>query len=338
MNPMLSTLQEIGQEPVNLGGRVLVLPFGGRIIGLYPREDLNCFWVNPALESMDTARSLLGESGWANLGGDRTWISPEVDTNVGDPAHMAETYDVPKAVDPGAYQVAAMTDKSVTVASDMRVRFHRSNKTLDLTVSKNISLLNEPPFPIPDGVDFSGYMLQSRLESRDLAAGVFPALWHLVQVPGGGRIVIPVADDVRPRAFIGNPSVEQAEGCITCSVVTAASFKFSLHAKDCRGLLIYLKTDSDIPFMVVRELVVHDEDLYADVPCDDSLDTGHVQQVYVDDGALGGFGELEYHTPALGKVRASSIDDISSLWTFAGSIESLTTLFESVLSRVPTGM
>jgi len=39
--------------------------------------------------------------------------------------------------------------------------------------------------------------------------------------------------------------------------------------------------------------------LYSDVPMNDLKGPGDALQVYNDDGPLGGFGELEYHSPTI---------------------------------------
>lgn len=338
MNTLLTVLEEAGLAPVELGGKVLVLPHGGRVMGLYPQAGANALWINPAFASAASVRKLLADPGWINLGGDRTWISPEVETHVGDPARGMETYEVPKSVDPAAYAVTEQDARRVSLETRIRADFQRSAVTVDLRLTKTVSLLDSPPLDLPANVDWAGYTVQARLEADDLPAGVYPALWHIIQVPGGGRIVLPVRPQARPRAFIGDPHYVVEAGTIACDVGTAASFKFSLRADDCRGMLIYLHLAGDSPFMLVRTMRVAAADRYTDVPWDDLADTGHVEQVYVDDGALGGFGEIEYHSPALGKEGADMGCDENRVWAFAGSADALGLLFDRFVERASEGV
>jgi hypothetical protein len=61
------------------GSMIIVLPYGGRLIGAFaPGAGENFLWTNPLLEERAGARRLLDSGMWANSGGERTWIAPEV--------------------------------------------------------------------------------------------------------------------------------------------------------------------------------------------------------------------------------------------------------------------
>jgi hypothetical protein len=46
---------------------------------------------------------------------------------------------------------------------------------------------------------------------------------------------------------------------------------------------------------------------------------GYAFQSYNDNGSLGAFGELEYHTPAIGgSTGLDSYTDVSQLWAYTG--------------------
>src|SRR5256885_8036826 len=62
------------------GSRLLVLPHGARVLGLFARaSEENFFWTNPVLSSIGSARSFFRSQEWYNPGGDRTWLAPEID-------------------------------------------------------------------------------------------------------------------------------------------------------------------------------------------------------------------------------------------------------------------
>ena len=333
MKELARCLREGGHQPVELDGKALVLPFGGRVLGLYPDGRTNVFWVNPALLSPDTAAAFLSGEGWRNLGGDRSWISPEVETNIGDPDRAIETYNVPGSVDPGNYSVVSADEQSVTLETDILVPFLRSGRDVHLKLTKKATLLEAAPTALAPGMSFAGYVMESTLTaSAALPNGVRPALWELVQVPGGGEIVVPAAPDAQPRAFIGKPEYTMAQGRIRCAVQTSASYKFSLRAPDCRGVIACINTAGETATLILRHLTVLEPERYADVPYDDLSETGHVQQVYVDDGGLGGFGELEYHTPALAPGRCETLSDRAEVWAFAGPADALSRLLDDHLS------
>jgi hypothetical protein len=332
MPALKDSLAQAGCESVCLKDKVLILPFGARILGLYPTTDINAFWVHTALYSPTEASTFLQDPGWINLGGDRTWISPEVETHVKDPARMPESVEVPKAVDPGNYSIAASSDNSVTLQSDMKVFFHRTKVSASLSVTKKVSLLDPPQ--LPEGVSFAGYALEVTLKPLSpLEGGIRPGLWNLIQVPGGGQIVVPIKQGAKPRPFFGPTPYSVEADRILCDVRTDTSFKFSVYARDSRGISAYLNTDGPTALLVVRTFNVSDSSRYTDVPCDNMRDTGHVQQVYVDDGGLGGFGELEHHSPALGSGSASQITDRSEAMAFAGPARTLKQVLEVLIAE-----
>ena len=59
---------------------VLILPHGGRILGLFAAgSSQNFLWTHPALATASTALAFFDSDQWHNSGGDRTWLAPEVD-------------------------------------------------------------------------------------------------------------------------------------------------------------------------------------------------------------------------------------------------------------------
>jgi hypothetical protein len=62
------------------GSTAVVLQHGGRILALFtPDTERNFFWTNPALESSTSVGAFYQSNAWHNSGGDRTWLSPEID-------------------------------------------------------------------------------------------------------------------------------------------------------------------------------------------------------------------------------------------------------------------
>ena len=85
---------EYGTLPQEDGvGSIKVLARGARVLEVTPAPTQpSALWVNPAV-------SALAESRW-NVGGERTWISPELDFFLVD-----GEYRVPEQVDPGNYKL-----------------------------------------------------------------------------------------------------------------------------------------------------------------------------------------------------------------------------------------
>ena len=334
MRTILTTLRAIGREVVVLGEQVAIMPFGGRVIALSPDSEANVLWTNPALDSPDSARSFLESDDWLNSGGDRTWISPEIDTNVGDAARFAETYQVPKVMDPAAYQVTSSMRDSVTVETDVELRFNRSGRVVPLHLVKCVTVV-KPPVDVPESVSAAGYTLDVTLTAElPLPPEVRPGIWNLLQVPGSGTITIPVRGAAQTAAFIGSPVFRIEGATIECDVDNKASFKFGIHADSSLGAMHYLRGDGEQAVLVSRMFEVKEAGTYADVPCNDLEAHGYMQQIYVDDGNFGGFGELEHHSPAIGEQNGEdAVRDRSQVWAFSGPAEAISTLRDNLLTR-----
>ena len=333
MKRLYESLRQAGKEPVTLGDSILVLPFGGRILGVYPDGEKNMFWVNADLMQADTARSFFAADGWLNTGGDRTWISPEMETHCPDMDGYPGNTDVPGSVDPGAYQVCEAGKSSVKLVSGMAVRFHRSGQNINLDVEKEVVMRDKPPMTLPPGVSFAGYQARCTLRIAEPVSGPMrPGLWNLIQVPGGGEIVIPVKPGVAPREFIGDPVFTLEGNRLRALVETDASFKFSIKAGQSRGSMVYINTACDPASLVVRKYHVGDESRYADFPCNDPGDPGYLTEIYIDDGAYGGFGEMEYHSPAIDVAGGETeVRDSSEVWAFSGPAQAVRNLSEAIL-------
>ena len=332
MDNHIETLKQL-EKPALWLNKVCVLPFGGRDLGLYPLKGLNALWVNPALGSAANAQALLTGGGWTNLGGDRTWISPEFDLFVSDASRPWETYKVPAGLDPADYRVARHGANTVELETAVRVDLYRSGGKGELSLRKQITELDAPDFALPSGVSAAGYELACTLSAiGPLPPAARPAIWNLLQVPGGGDIVIPVKGSEAPIAFFGHQRWRQDGQRLVASVpVSPEGYKFGVLADQSRGLMLYLHLSAPQPFMILRRFSVGAQDRYFDAPFTDPQRTGIVQQVFVDNGAFGGFGEMEHHSPAIVPGRFDEVSDICTTWAFAGPAEALRNLSEMLL-------
>ena len=330
MNRIFDSLSTIGHRPLILGNKIHLLPFGGRVLGLYPRDGLNTLWTNPELEAPESAAALLRNPKWTNLGGDRTWLSPEVDLFIADPADPINTYKVPEAFDPGNYQVVAATDRSASLETAITVKFFRSKCTAALRLQKRVDVLDAPDFRLPAGIDAAGYKLECRLSAAVLPKMIRPAMWHLLQVPGPGKIIVPVKRAIEPTAFFGKQRFQWENGCITAVIpATEWGYKFGIKADDCRGLMLYLNLTAATPFLVLRRFEVGNQDDYFDAPLSAMEKRGFAQAFYLEDG----FGEMEYHSPALIPDLRNEIVDRSIVWAFAGPAAKLMEIAENIIAE-----
>ena len=289
-------------------GKMEILPESGRILKLEPVPGCNVLWNNP-----DDAMTSYG---WFNPGGDRVWISPENELFM--PDGTPESYTVPAGVDPGRHTVRQINKNTIEMVNDISVTFFNCNKSMNLQLTATITELESDA---PEGVAFAGYEQKLCLTAMsDFSAELRPAFWSIVQLPPGGVIMFPQTEIVH---FSGVVPELKSENGICCMAVPAPekSFKFGIPSDLCKGKMAYMNLNVPQPFLVVREFSFVKNGRYADTPVD-AHESPCVQQFYFDDGDLGGFGEMEYHseylTPENPEVRGKS-----TLRAYTGTPEQL---------------
>ena len=77
---LIQALKGAGHEPIQLydaaRASLLVLPYGARVLAMFPKEKANLLWVHPSLGEPKATIEFFGAPGWRNTGGNRTWVSP----------------------------------------------------------------------------------------------------------------------------------------------------------------------------------------------------------------------------------------------------------------------
>ena len=137
---LLDVLKAVG-KPAHVvtnpdGTTVLLLPHGGRVLGLFaPGSEENFYWTHPALGAADTARAFYDGKEWQNSGGDRTWLAPEVDIFLPDYPDTKK-YWQPRELDPGNYKVVK-GEKGIELVNRLKLRLSRSGKEVELRMTKS---------------------------------------------------------------------------------------------------------------------------------------------------------------------------------------------------------
>jgi hypothetical protein len=343
---LVKTLNGVG-KPIELyqspdGTRVLILPYGGRILGLFtPRNPENFYWTHPALESVETARAFYASDVWQNSGGDRTWLSPEADIFFPNFPKL-DNYWQPRELDPGNYNVEA-TGGSLRLVNRLSLTLSRSKQQVELQITK---LVRSAPDPLryerglydPAGVEYAGYTLRCSLEligtkKNDLAE---VGLWNLVQLPHNGDLLVPTYARAVPKILMGAVVPEDlivADHLIRYRMRAAGEHKIGIRAVPATGRVGYLYPTNNQFALVIRNFLVNPSGEYVDVPWSDTEDLGYSTQACNVDSGLGSFSELEYHSPAIGqRIGRIHCDDESVIWAFRGTRERIHAIAKSLLS------
>ena len=337
LRQLVATLKAI-DKPTELhetsdGSRILILPYGGRILGLFAQtNDKNFLWTNPALKSVESARAYFASDDWKNSGGDRTWLAPELDFFFPDyPIVNSSGYLQPRSLDPGRYELSQF-DGRIRLTNRMCLRAFKSGKQVELELTKSVEAALDPlrhKRNIPcDGVEYAGYTLATSLRimaPRPEAAPLI-GLWSLTQMPHGGELFIPTYFKAVPTTYFGlgdTPSDEliAEDRLVRFKMRAKGEHKIGVPALATTGRIGYLYPAGESSVaLIVRNFFVNPSGDYVDVPWTAPNDTGCSAQACSVHSKWGMFSELEYHVPAIGgRTGRGHVEDFSQLWAFRGT-------------------
>jgi hypothetical protein len=350
LQKLITTLKAVGKTTELYqsqdGTRVLILPYGGRILGVFaPGNDENFLWTNSALDNAESARSYYASDDWQNSGGDRTWLAPEVDFFFPKyPDVDISGYWQPRGLDPGNYSVAK-TDHGIKLTNRLRIEGFRSKKRAELEITKSVGVaLN--PLRYEEGfannsVEYAGHTLITSLKVLNGAPSDSPlvGLWSLTQMPHQGQLFIPTYSKAKPRIYFGLENTPADELVVDDRMVSfkmraPGEHKIGLHAVNTTGRIGYLYPSGNKHALIVRNFSVNPSGEYADIPWIETDDRGYSTQACSVNSKWGMFSEMEYHVPGIGgNTGLSYTEDRSQLWAFRGSREDIMKIARTLLSN-----
>jgi len=329
LDSLLRSLTAAGLSPQLLegagGARLVALPHGGRVIGLFADKNADNFlWTHPVLKDADQTRALIHSDAWHNTGGDRTWLAPEVDLFHPDYPDQGR-YVQPREFDPGHYE-AHRDGSGLRLENRFTALSYRTKENTRLHLVKRVSLLREPFHSRPElgeGLSMAGYCVRTSLAVLDGAERTALGLWHLLQLPHGGDMLIPTTCRTEPKIFFGevpDGELRVGERLVRYHMRTPGAHKIGIKCTEATGRLAYLWRRGRCWSAVIRSFLVNPSGLYVDCPWDDASDMGYaVEACNVAEPEFGRFSELEYHVPAIGAGTGEArCEDVSHVWAFRG--------------------
>jgi hypothetical protein len=335
MRKLRETLRQVG-KPVRVlrwpdGTRVLLLPHGGRVLGVFaPGSEENFFWTNPAFNSPASAREFFRSDIWHNCGGDRTWLAPEIDLFFPNFPKL-DTYFQQRSLDPGPYRLLEKQG-GVRLVNRLAVRLSRSRETLEARIAKSFSPAPNPLRHERDlkfkGLQYAGYTQTTTLEllgaSRRTRSRI--GLWQLTQLPHAGELLIPTLSRASVRKiFSSKGSIPARDIVVTDHLVRyrmtqTGEHKISLRAASLANRMGYLWQSGNQWALVIRNFFLNPSGEYVDAPWSEPDHLGFAVQACNVNSQLGAFSEMEYHVPAIGNDTGRwSCSDESQVWCFRGS-------------------
>ena len=179
LKTLIHTLGSAGKAPWMYecpdGSRVLALPHGGRVLGLFTAgSDENFYWTHPALESASSAAAFYASDDWQTPARP-TWLAPEVDVFLPafpDTAATSSPANRPAATRPsrpGRFRLVNRLRSPVA-----------HGEAVELEMAK--SWPRAGPSPGMSGADLSGVTCAIRSTPRSVLSGSGSGL-EFVQMP-----------------------------------------------------------------------------------------------------------------------------------------------------------
>jgi hypothetical protein len=342
---LIEVLTQVGKPSVKWtspdGSTLLILPYGGRILGLFaPDSDRNFFWTHPALDSVDTAKAFYASNTWHNSGGDRTWLAPEIDFFFPKYPNLA-VYTQPADLDPGNYELT-YDDNSIVLKNRFFSQLSRSKATAELEITKRLASTPNPLRGIHNqyssDIKYAGYTLQTKLEIRSCDAAFGPVgLWNLLQLPHEGEFLIPTTSKSTVTTCFGNVEASDLtvlENLVRYRMHASGEQKIGLPPLNLVGRMGYVFSSSDgAASLIVRNFSLNRLGDYVDVPRNELDGQGAAIQACNINSSLGAFSEMEHHAPAIGgSTGLLQCEDSSQVWAFSGPAESISAIARALVS------
>ena len=350
LQDLIATLKAVGKSTelyqTDDGTRVLILPYGGRILGVFaPGSEENFLWTNSVLNSVESARAYYASDDWQNSGGDRTWLAPELDFFFPKfPDIDIAGYWQPRGLDPGNYALTK-TDQEVKLTNRLSIDAFRSRKRVELEITKSIAAAPNPlrydAQARSGAVEYAGHTLLTSLKILNAGPDAVPlvGLWSLTQMPHQGELFVPTYSKTEPRVYFGlvdTPADEVAvnDRLVRFKMRAAGEHKIGIRAAVTTGRIGYIYPTENRHALVVRNFSVNPSGEYADVPWTEPEDRGYSTQACSVNSRWGMFSEMEYHVPAIGgSTGLRHVEDRSQLWAFRGSREDIIKIARALLSN-----
>lgn len=324
---------------IGTAGRAAVTLAAGRIVALaFSAHDLNLFWSNPGIGAARLSNESCGSLP-GGLGGDRLWFSPELAYHWdGTPDWQTlNNYKPPASTDPGAYAFVEQESTSVTLRARGELPIHRSDRRVCFQVERTIRIAESPlakSDSAMNAIEYVGIESSHVLKlTNEVRTGLI-ALWHLLQVPIGAVLIVPTrstacAELLEPLSYALPGGWVQKPDHIMWRYGGTANAKFGLSAAAVTGRAAVMRSlDGDRWCMLVRDFPCETDARYCDHPYAIAR-TDQVFQAW--DG--GGFGELEFHSPALDAERGPrELVQSNRLWAFGGSSRAIAVLARRLLN------
>ena len=309
---------------------IIISERGGRVFGPFcADDDESIFWINSAFASAAAFRDFLDSGDW-NMGGERIWISPEIQFSVRDRTNFWGSIRTPSQMDPGAQVLRPAGKDRWEITQNMILpAYNLASGQKYLHLNKWIEPVKNPLRTLKayktlqSDVQFVGYQQTVQLASSG-KEDIVSESWNLLQVRPGGQMLIPTSPNPEYYDYFASTDdryISPQPWGLKLQISGERQYKIGIPSAQTFGRLAYLNHLQDgRDYLIIRNYFNNPSASYAEEPPDQIGQNGYAIHIYNDSGQFGGFGELEVHGQTIGgdSGRSASIDQFV-LWFYLGA-------------------
>ena len=230
--------QGIAHEVLTLqnDATLVVVRRGGRLFLFLPDGE-GIFWVHQAFDNPNAFAKLVGREEW-NIGGERVWISPEIQFNIRDRRNVWASYHLPKQMDPGQWTLERVAEDTCRLRQELSLEtYNTASGQKRLMVERSIRPVDDPLRnltvygDLTRGVVFAGYEHEVTITEveRD---GIWCQAWDLIQLRPRGMVVVPGSPRVELTEYLepSDSSVERRHDDVRVHITGDRRFKVGIKA------------------------------------------------------------------------------------------------------------
>ncbi len=335
-------LEEQGMASASLqldgGGTLVACQRGGRLMP-FAADGESVLWLSRAWAERERFEAFLARGDW-NLGGERTWIAPEIQFTIRDRRDFWGSYSLPAAMDPGTWRLEPARDGGCALRQEAELAAHNLAAGVKrLRVQRFVRSVADPVRSLRQGacadVSFMGYEHDTVV--RDLEPNAIGAQsWNLIQLVPGGSVFLPLLAPAVQRDYfepVGEERQRLADDLVELSITGAHRYKVGYGAAYHVGRVGYVRAlDPSRARLLVRAFFNNPSTSYLEEPASKPGENGDSVHVYNDDGNAGGFGEIECYGQALGGEGGRVVSsDTTVLWVYTGGFEGVAQVARTLL-------
>ncbi|GAB4198176.1 MAG: hypothetical protein Kow00105_12140 [Phycisphaeraceae bacterium] len=287
-------------------GMLLVTERGARVLACQlPGVSDNLFFHHPTM--LDPAHTD------KPFGGDRLWIAPEVGwfwESLEQAREDPGSQKFPPQIDPGQYTTDSASPVHAQLSNRLKLTDVRDGKSIELAVSRQIRAINAP-YGLPSDLKCASFAITHILLARGGDDGAIACAWDILQLPPDGTLICPTTADPNqvsePTSYyepFGERHVIRDRNAVRFLADSRRMIKMGLKAEHTTGRMAYYRQlGQGLSTLVLRIFAPQPGEPYPDLPRSADKDQrtgGDALQAYNHgEPGPGGFGEMEYHDPAV---------------------------------------